>query len=204
MIMTLVKRAWYFLFYRLKWSISFLRYKQFGNGSVIKSPILTTPSSISIGKNVFIMDLSRIEAVNEYNNSRFSPHIVISDGVSIQQALHLTCSKSVFIGTNTAIAAFVTITDIHHPYEDINLPIEQQDIITREVYIGEDCKIYNNAVILPGTKLNKHCTVGANSVVSGEFPSFSVIVGAPAKVVKRYCFETNKWRKVDDSGNFKN
>ena len=68
--------------------------------------------------------------------------------------------------------------------------------------IEENCKIYNNVVILPNTKLGKHTTVGANSVVSGIFPDYCVIVGAPAKIVKRYCFEEQKWKKTDNNGNF--
>lgn len=43
-----------------------------------------------------------------------------------------------------------------------------------------------NSVILPGAILEKHCVVGANSVVSGVFDDYSVIVGTPAKVVKKY------------------
>ena len=71
-----------------------------------------------------------------------------------------------------------------------------------ELIIGEYSKIYNIEVILQNTKLGKHTTVGANSVVSGIFPDYCVIVGAPAKIVKRYCFEQQKWRKTDDKGNF--
>ena len=122
--------------------------------------------------------------------------------MTIQQSLHLTCANQIKIGKNTAIGASVTITDIHHPYKDITIPIEQQDIEVGEVMIGENSKIYNNAVILSNTKLGKHTTVGANSVVSGIFPDYCVIVGAPAKIVKRYCFEQQKWRKTDNNGNF--
>ena len=50
-----------------------------------------------------------------------------------------------------------------------------------------------NSVILPGTILGKHCVVGANSVVSGVFDDYSVIVGSPARVVKKYNKETREW-----------
>jgi len=39
---------------------------------------------------------------------------------------------------------------------------------------------------LPGAKIGEHVTIGANSVVTGEIPSFSVAVGSPAKVIRRY------------------
>lgn len=137
-----------------------------------------------------------MEGIKQYNDCLFNPLIVLEDGVSIQQNLHLTCAGNITIGRNTAIGANVTITDIHHPYEDVTLPIEKQDITVAPVHIGEDCKIYNNAVILPGVVIGKHVTVGANSVVTTCIPDYSVAVGAPAKVVKRYNFETGSWEKV--------
>ena len=65
------------------------------------------------------------------------PSIVFKENVSVEQNLHLTCAKSIVIGANTAIAANVTITDIHHPYLDINTPIERQDILVNPVSIGK-------------------------------------------------------------------
>jgi acetyltransferase-like isoleucine patch superfamily enzyme len=128
-----------------------------------------------------------------YEDVSFTPSIVICDNVTIQQNIHLTCANSVYIGKNTAIAANVTITDIHHPYEDITLPIEKQHIIVKDVVIGEDCKIYNNVVILPGVHIGRHVTIGANSVVTHNIPDYSVAVGSPARVVKQYSFDSDDW-----------
>ncbi|GAB1444321.1 hypothetical protein MASR2M39_31730 [Ignavibacteriales bacterium] len=130
--------------------------------------------------------------------------IIFNDYVSIQQNLHLTCAKKIEIGEWTAIAANVTITDIHHPYEDISLPIERQNIMVREVKIGKNCKIYNNAVILPGTSIGNHCTIGANSVVSGVYPDYCVIAGIPARIIKRFNPNLNKWQRTDRNGEFIN
>lgn len=141
---------------------------------------------------------ARIQGIEQYNNTTFRPHIEIGDNVSFQQNLHLTCAKQVVIDNNTAIAANVTITDIHHPYEDINVPIEQQDILVKEVTIGGDCKIYNNAVILPGVHIGKHVTIGANSVVTKDIPDYSVAAGIPAKVIKKYDFKQYKWIKCNE------
>lgn len=181
-------------------------YKHFlnkcGKGNVIMRPFYLSLREMSLGNQVLIFDFARIEAVKSYEGFIFKPSIILHDHVQIQQGLHLTCATKVEIGENTAIGANVTITDIHHPYEDINLPIEKQPIVTQDVAIGADCKIYNNAVILPGAKIGKHCTIGANSVVKGYFPDYSVIVGSPAKIVKRYSFEKKSWLKTDSEGNF--
>lgn len=171
-------------------------FKSLGYRSFIYPCIKITKEFISIGSGVYIFKNCRIEGIRQWNNSTFSPSIEISDNVTIQQSLHLTCASKIYIGKNTAIAANVTITDINHKYLDVNIPVEMQDIEIANVYISDNCKIYNNSVILPSTFLGKHCIVGANSVVSGVFPDYCVIVGAPAKVVKKYCFNKKKWISV--------
>lgn len=64
------------------------------------------------------------------------------------------------------------------------LDIQQLDDF-KDVYIGDDCWIGANAVILPGVKLGRHTVVGAGAVVTKSFPEGGcVLAGVPAKVVK--------------------
>lgn len=171
--------------------------KHNGRFTVI-SPIIFSSNFIELGRNVFIRNFGRIEAIVKYNNEKFKPTISIGDNVSIEQGVHITCAKSIKIKENTAIASNVSITDINHSYVDVNVPIERQNIEVGSVEIGKNCKIYNNVVILPNVVIGNHCVVGANSVVlPGIYESFSIIVGSPAKIVKQYNFIENKWLRYD-------
>lgn len=197
-----MKRIYNALFRRCWFIINKRNYRKLGKNSFIKNPLIVTPKCISVSDNVFVQPNARIEGITSYEGINFHPHIEIEENCTIQQNLHLTCAQNVFVGKNTAIAANVTITDINHPYENIDLPIEKQALQVRPVSIAEDCKIYNNVVILPGTKIGKHCVIGANSVVFGDFADYSIVVGAPAKIIKRYSFESSSWKRTDDKGNF--
>lgn len=170
-----------------------IRFKEWHLRSRIIKPLMITPECISVGNHVVVLNNCRIQGVKQYNNATYNPEIVLEDGVSIQQALHLTCANKIVIGKNTAIAAHVTITDIHHPYTNINIPIEHQDIEVKSVHIGKDCKIYNGAVILPGVTIGDHVTIGANSVVNKDIPDYSVAAGLPAKVIKSYNHQVGQW-----------
>ena len=172
------------------------RYKEYHLSCVVRSPLMVTPSCVVLRPNVCVGKQSRIEGVFEYNGLRFSPIIEFGEGCSVEQGLHLTCAHCVRIGRNTAIAAYVTISDIHHPYENVDIPIEKQDIEVSEVVIGDDCKIYNGVVITPGVHIGKHVTIGANAVVTHDIPDYCVAVGVPAKVVKRYNKDTKHWELV--------
>jgi acetyltransferase-like isoleucine patch superfamily enzyme len=178
-------------------------FKKSGKKIIIINPIQITPSCISLSNNIVVRHHSRIEGVTKYAGREYTPEILINENVRIQQNLHLTCAKKIVIGKNAAIAANVTITDISHGYTDISTPPEQQPLTVKEVAIGDNCKLYNNVVILPGVILGKHNIVGANAVVfENHYPDYSVIVGSPARIVKRYNTETQTWQKTDSKGNF--
>lgn len=169
------------------------RFKELGVNSFVSKPIKITPWCIVLRDNVSIHSHCRIQGVMRYGDSIYEPEIVFDDHSSCQQNLHLTCAKRIYVGKETAIAANVTITDINHRYEDINLPVERQPLEVSPVQIGEGCKIYNNAVILPGTIIGDHCVVGANSVVTKSIPGGCVVAGVPARVIRQYDAKTGLW-----------
>jgi acetyltransferase-like isoleucine patch superfamily enzyme len=41
------------------------------------------------------------------------------------------------------------------------------------------------------------CVIGAHSVVTRDIPAYSVAVGSPARVVRRWDPEVKAWMKVD-------
>lgn len=60
----------------------------------------------------------------------------------------------------------------------------------RPVKIGAHSFIGTNSIIMPGCQIGKGVIVGAGSVVRGEIPDFSIVVGSPATVVgdsREYC-----------------
>lgn len=56
---------------------------------------------------------------------------------------------------------------------------------------GEDIIIENNCwlgmgvVVCPGVKIGNGSVVGAGSVVTQDIPPYSVVVGVPAKIIKK-------------------
>ncbi|WP_445777215.1 acyltransferase [Shewanella sp.] len=169
--------------------------KQFGLLSYIGSPCYVSGLPFwQFGYKVRIYPQARIESLGGV--------IRIGDDVSIGQNLHLISMSSVYIGSKTTVSANVFISDVDHDYKIIDVHIMDQALIAKETFIGENCFIGYGCVILPGTFLGKQCIVGANSVVRGTFPDHCVIAGSPAKIIKRYDFINNIWKKTDSSGNF--
>ena len=185
------------LYHKVKTHIFYkFQFKRIGKGSVIKNPLFMTPEFISIGKNVLIWDDARIEGISSYAGTNFTPHIIIEDGVTFQQRCHITAANTLLIGKNTTILFDVMVTDIDHEYQILSVPIINQPLIIKQTRIGDNCFIGSGAKIQAGSILGKHCVVGANAVVRGVFADYSVIVGIPAKVIKRYDEKKKIWLKI--------
>jgi acetyltransferase-like isoleucine patch superfamily enzyme len=90
----------------------------------------------------------------------------------------------------------VYITDQNHGYERTDIPISQQTQPERAVHIGAGSWIGAGSVILPGSRIGRHVTIGANSVVTGVIADHSVAVGAPARVIRRMN-GSGEWERVD-------
>ena len=174
-----------------------MRFGSWGIRSVLsKHHRIIGYKNIFVGDRCFFGPNLRLEAITCYAGEQFYPQIEIGDNVCINQNFHCTCAESIKIGRGTSITANVGIFDIIHPYEDIEVNPREATINTKPIVIGEDCLIGMNSVIMPGTKLGNHCIVGANSTLSGAFPDYCVIVGSPAKIIKKFDFEKKEWIKV--------
>lgn len=51
------------------------------------------------------------------------------------------------------------------------------------VSIGAFSFVGTGSVIMPGARIGKGCLIGAGTVVRGEIPDFSIVVGSPGAVV---------------------
>ena len=85
------------------------------------------------------------------------------------------------IGNDVWTGHHVYITDQNHGFEDISLPISRQSMPERPVTIGDGSWLGHGTVVLPGSTIGRHVVVGANSVVNGDLPDYSVAVGSPAR-----------------------
>lgn len=156
-----------------------------------------------IGKPCFILGSKKVsinEKVRIFPGIRIECHrngeIIIEKNVSIGQNLHIISGGILKIGENTTISGNVLITNIDHEYKEIGKHILEQDLLIKETIIGENSFIGFGAVIQAGTILGKQCIVGSNSVIRGIYPAYSVIVGNPGKIVKKYNTETNEWERT--------
>jgi len=88
--------------------------------------------------------------------------------------------SGIHIGENTLIASGVKILSHDHCKRVDN----NQPFLTH-TYIGKNCFIAVNAIILPGVKIGDEVIVGAGSIVTKDVPSNTVVAGNPAKIIRK-------------------
>lgn len=163
------------------------KFAAFGEGSIICFPptSLMNEQFIEIGSQTMIGSHVALSAGMVPGQQCLSQPVVrIGDRCLIGRGSGIVGHFSIDIGDDVWTGHHVYITDQNHGYENIDLPISQQSMPEKPVRIGSGSWLGHGTVVLPGADIGEHVVIGANSVVTGVIPSFSVAVGAPARVVK--------------------
>ena len=168
------------------------RYQHFGDGTMLAFPPgdVFGEEHISLGDRTLLaahVSLSVGMAPGQpLPPGATSPVLRVGSRCSIGRASHIVAHRSVAIGDDVITGPHCYITDQNHVYADPDVPIKQQWPAEDPVEIGSGSWLGAGAIVLPGTRLGRNTVVGAGSVVRGEFPDHAVLVGSPAKVVRRH------------------
>lgn len=114
------------------------------------------PGTLKIGRDTF---------VGQYNNFR-------SVGAPIE------------IGDHCLLSQFGSFIASGHGYERRDLLIDEQGIPEKKgIWIGNDVWIGTSVTLMPGVRIGDGAVIGAGSVVTSDVAPYTIVVGAPAKLV---------------------
>ncbi len=139
--------------------------------------IIEKDAKLNLGKNVVIKNDTIIFV-------KKGATLIIGNGSSIGHHSEITCGKSISIGANVIMGAYIYITDSNHKFSDPTVLIKNQGIETRKVAIGNDVWVGRGTNILPGCILGDRIVIAAGAVVTKRFAGSSILGGVPAKIIK--------------------
>lgn len=123
-----------------------------------------------------------------------NPRLTIGNRVHIGAHSMIIAADEITVGNNVLMSERVTIVDHIHEYKDVTRAIIDQPITGKgKIVIDDGSFIGINSVITGNVHIGRHSVVGANSVVTRDVPAFSVVVGAPAKIIKQYDGKKKEW-----------
>jgi maltose O-acetyltransferase len=115
-------------------------------------------------------------------------------GGTINFGCYLDNRRGITIGNNVGIAHDTKIYTLGH-----NIDSPMFETKGAPVVIEDDVFIFSNALIMPGVTIHQGAIVLAGSVVTKDVPSWSVVGGNPAKVIRKrnqeisYSSKYNYW-----------
>jgi carbonic anhydrase/acetyltransferase-like protein (isoleucine patch superfamily) len=152
-----------------------------GKSRVAKTACLDVErgGQIVVGDDCEIRHHAVLEVSGRYNGSiEIGNHCVIGIGNWLQG------SGLIKIGNDVIIGPYTAIVSTNHQYEDASMPVAQQPLTTGEVIIEDDVWIGAHVTIAHNVRIGAHSIIGANSFINKDVPPYSVVVGAPGKVIK--------------------
>ena len=177
--------------WRLYWRPHF---KHLGKKTTLTPPLYVVGGSrIAIGSKTQFFRNVRLEAVGA------SPEVqlTIGDGVTLQAGCHIGAALGVEIHYGSVLASGVYVTDHDHDYRDPQRGyFGTGELLAAPVRIGPKAWIGERAIILKGVTVGEGAIIGAASVVNHDVPPYSIAVGVPAKVIRRFDFDLGVWIAV--------
>ncbi len=174
---------------------------------------------VSIGSGAFLRGLSQVQlgenfqagnglwlqALNADGETSLAPKIIIGANFSMAFWGHIAALNRIVIGSDVMVGSKVTIIDHNHgSYRDgagstPTDPPHQRPLVSCPVLIGSKVWIGDGVVVTAGAEIGEGSVIGANSVVIGRIAPFTIAAGVPARPVKTFCFERQRWVSCRES-----
>ena len=168
----------------------------FGKHNYLFDLELLNPQNIFLGSNLWI---SKTRLASSKGGK-----LIIGNHVAIVRFSQIYALQSIIIEDGVLMAENTFISDNTHTFTDITTPVRDQDIKPLgNVVIGSGTWIGRN-VVVNGCKIGRNCIIGAYTFLKKDIPDYCVVVGNPARIVKRYNPQSGQWEKTDKDGNFIN
>jgi len=138
---------------------------------------------VYLGRPIIIFGKRRIKTTSGlgiYPGARIEVglrgRIIINRNVRVGHNFFCQTNSNILIGNNVTISAnvFIGTTDYNWKSKDLRR-LKFREEIEKPIVIGDGAFIGINATLLPGSILGKGCVVGANVVVKGVHPDYSII-----------------------------
>lgn len=114
-------------------------------------------------------------------NVDYGKNIFLGKNIWIQHGCTFFDRGKITIGNNVFIAPRVNLITLNHAFD----PTIRSATICKPIVIEDGVWIGTNSTILQGVTIGKNSVVGANSLVTKDVPPNVVVVGSPARIIKK-------------------
>ncbi|MFN3548826.1 MAG: acyltransferase [Mesorhizobium sp.] len=138
---------------------------------------------LNLGVDASIGNMNLISGSHSTDLYRYSSpksQLLLEDGAAITHEHRIDCADSVKLGRYSTLAGRGTQVWTH------GIDVVEGVQSTRPVVIGSYALVGSRCVFLKGAQLGECVVVGAGAVVHGAVPDRCLVVGVPARVVRKF------------------
>lgn len=159
------------------------RFGSFGSGAILHRPDwLYGAHKVEVGAGTIILGHLWLSVERDAWEGD-APVIRIGERVGVRPYCTISAAESVLIEDDVVLSAFSTVIDSDHSFEGGSPSVLWNPPVSSPVRIGRGTWVGERVAVLRGARIGRYCIIGANSVVRGEIPDYSIAAGVPAKVV---------------------
>jgi acetyltransferase-like isoleucine patch superfamily enzyme len=159
------------------------RLHSFGAESIVYRPgSVFGAHQIAIGNHSLILAGTYL-SVEMRAWHRPAPVLRIGDRVGIRPYCMISAAEQIVIEDDVIIGAFSSVIDSDHTFAEGRPNVMHNSLVSAPIRIGRGTWLAERVAVLRGSNIGRCCIVGANSVVRGELPDYSIAAGAPARVI---------------------
>lgn len=101
--------------------------------------------------------------------------------------------SNTIIGKNVMLSRRCFILNRNHRFDRVDIPINDQGFKEAlQTIIEDDCWVGMNTLFTPGRRVRKGSIIAMGSVLTKDFPEYSIVGGNPAKLIKSRLNEENR------------
>jgi acetyltransferase-like isoleucine patch superfamily enzyme len=109
----------------------------------------------------------------------------IGTGTFLNLNVMIAAYELVEIGSHCMLANGCFVSDANHRFDDPTRPVTWQGFTSKgPTRLGDNVWCGAHVVITSGVTIGERAIVGANSVVTTDVASYSIVAGTPARVIK--------------------
>jgi acetyltransferase-like isoleucine patch superfamily enzyme len=110
--------------------------------------------------------------------------VIVGAKTVLGQECTISAYRHVRIGDQCVVADRAMFIDFDHGVVEVERPIRQQGIYTRDLDVGSNVWIGYGACMLRGVRVGDNSIIGTNSVVTKDVPANAVVGGVPARILR--------------------
>jgi lipopolysaccharide O-acetyltransferase len=157
---------------------------------------------ITFGRGFYAQGNLWLEAISNYREQDFDPHISLGDRVCFSNGVHVSCADRISIQSDVLVGSHVYISDHGHgcyrgaAQSSPDEPPASRRLVGGPVDIGRGVWIGDNAVIVGPVTIGDGAVIGANSVIKCDVAPRTIVAGIPARVIRAFQETSQTWDRA--------